>query len=320
MQYVLLGQTGLRVSVAGLGCGGNSRLGLGRGKSEADAIALVQQAIELGVNFFDTAASYTTESVVGKAIKVVPRNQVVISTKAVIERGGQFVAAEEIVASLEQSLRQLDTDYVDVFQLHMVHPRAYDHAVTHIAPALVREREKGKIRAIGISETSPRDHEHLMLRRALRDPVWAVVMFAFNLMNQNARGQVFPVTIANNIGTLLMFVVRNIFSQPGQLAARMRELAATGEVPQSLATDRPLDFLLHEGGASSVVDAAYRYARHEPGAHVILFGTGSPEHLRENIRSILKPPLPEADCHKLAEVFGHLLGIGLEFPKQHRDP
>jgi L-galactose dehydrogenase len=53
MEYVTLGKTGLRVSVAGLGCGGNSRVGLGRGKTENEAIALVRQALELGVNVLD---------------------------------------------------------------------------------------------------------------------------------------------------------------------------------------------------------------------------------------------------------------------------
>jgi len=63
MQYATLGRTGLRVSVAGLGCGGNSRLGLSVGKSEQEAIALVRCAIDLGVNFFDTAEAYGTEEV-----------------------------------------------------------------------------------------------------------------------------------------------------------------------------------------------------------------------------------------------------------------
>jgi hypothetical protein len=143
-------------------------------------------------------------------------------------------------------------------------------------------------------------------------------MLGFNLMHHNARTKVFPHTIACNIGTLLMFVVRNIFSQPDRLTAKMQELAAAGQVPGWLAEiDNPLSFLLHEGGASSVTDAAYRFVRHEPGVHVVLFGTSSPEHLRENIASLLKPPLPEADRQRLAELFGHLLGVGLELPDQH---
>ena len=75
MEYVTLGKTGLRVSVAGLGCGGNSRLGLGRGKTEAEAIALVRQALDMGLNLLDTAAAYGTEALVGKAIKPVLRDR-----------------------------------------------------------------------------------------------------------------------------------------------------------------------------------------------------------------------------------------------------
>ena len=98
----------------------------------------------------------------------------------------------------------------------------------------------------------------------------------------------------------------------------MRELAAAGEVPQWLAeTAHPLGFLIHQGGASSVTDAAYRYVRHEPGVHVVLFGTGNPDHLRANIASLLKPPLPVADRQRLNQLFGHLLGVGLELPDRH---
>ena len=68
MDYVEFGRTGLSVSVAGLGCGGNSKLGLGRGKSEAGAVRLVRAAFDEGVNFFDTAAVYGTEGVVGQEI------------------------------------------------------------------------------------------------------------------------------------------------------------------------------------------------------------------------------------------------------------
>ena len=109
-------------------------------------------------------------------------------------------------------------------------------------------------------------------------------MLGFNMMHHNARTQIFPHTIANNIGTLLMFVVRNIFSQPERLTAKMQELAVAGQVPQWLAdTDNPLGFLLHESGARSVTGAAYRFVRHEPGVHVVLFGTSTPEHLQANI-------------------------------------
>jgi aryl-alcohol dehydrogenase-like predicted oxidoreductase len=315
MEYVTLGRTGLRVSVAGLGCGGSSRLGLGRGKTEADAIALMRQALDLGVNLLDTAASYGTESVIGKAIKGVPRDSVMVASKANVYRGDELFPASRVVESLDNSLRQLDTDCIDIFQLHVVSPAVYEHALNEIAPALLREKDKGKFRHLGITETSPNDHEQKMLQRAVHDGIWEVMMLGFNLMHHNARSKVFPHTIANQIGTLLMFTVRHIFSQPGRLEAKMRELAAAGQVPEWLAkSNNPLGFLIHSGGASSLTDAAYRFVRHEPGVHVVLFGTSDLDHLRVNIDSLLKPPLPEGDRQKLADLFGHLLGVGLELP------
>src|SRR5205085_10674468 len=82
MEYPTLGRPGLKVSVAGLGCGGFIRLGLGTGKSETDAIAIIRAALDPGVNLFDTAAAYGTEPVLGKALAGVPRDKVVICTKA----------------------------------------------------------------------------------------------------------------------------------------------------------------------------------------------------------------------------------------------
>jgi aryl-alcohol dehydrogenase-like predicted oxidoreductase len=315
MDYVTLGRTGLKVSVAGLGCGGFSRLGLGAGKSEAEAVALVRQALDLGVNLLDTAAVYGTESVVGEAIKSVPRESVVIATKAWIPRSEGQSAADRAVASLDNSLRQLGTDYVDIFQLHGVSPRGYDRALDIIAPALLKEREKGKLKYLGVTETGSSDGEHNMVQRAVEDGVWDVVMVAFHMMHQNARTKVFPQTMANRVGTLLMFAVRNIFSKPARLATALRELTASRQLPRWLAdAPNPLGFLIHEGGANTITEAAYRFVRHEPGVDVVLFGTGDPDHLRTNIASLLAPPLPLADRQTLTKLFGHLVGVGLDPP------
>ncbi|HTW69266.1 MAG TPA: aldo/keto reductase [Acetobacteraceae bacterium] len=315
MEYTTLGRTGLKVSVAGLGCGGFSKLGLGTGKSEAEAVALIRLALDLGVNLLDTAAVYGTEELVGKALPHVPRDSVVVCTKASKEAGEKQFHLDKVLASLDGSLRRLGTDYIDVFQLHAVHPTQYDHVKDVIAPALLREREHGKFRFLGITETSPNDPEHTMLHRAVQDGIWDTAMFAFHLMHQPARTQVFPYTRAHGVGTLMMFAVRQIFARPAQLAETAKELAAAGKIPGSLAeTGNPLSFLVHPGGASTVTDAAYRFVRHEPGVDVVLFGTGDPAHLRTNIESLLKPPLPAADRARLAELFGHLRGVGLEAP------
>ncbi len=315
MDFRMLGRTGRRVGVAGLGCGGSSRLGMAQGRSEAEAARIVRAAIDLGVNLIDTAPAYGTEGAVGLALRAVPRDSIVVATKVTVHKGEELVTPEEVTASLEQSLRRLRTDHVDLLQLHAVRPAAYERVRETLRPALQRLRQQGKVAHVGITETPPNDAGHLMLQRALDDHEWEVVMVAFHMMSQNARASVFPRTIKQGVGTLVMFAVRSLFSVPGRLQATMRELAAEGKVPAALAeAAEPLDFLLHPGGAADVIEAAYRYARHEPGVDVVLFGTGDEAHLKKNIASILAPPLPEPDRQRIAELFGALEGIGLDLP------
>ncbi len=313
MQFTALGKTNLRVSVAGLGTGGFSRLGLKSGKTEDEAARLIHEARDLGVNFIDTAQSYGTEGVVGKALKTIPRDQVVIATKAQF-RGTPFAPPEKVVAALDNSLRLMGTDYVDVFNLHGVEAGEYDYALETMAPALLKEKEKGKIRHIGITENPIVDFTNATLKRALNDPVWEVYMVGFHMMHQGARQNVFRVTREKSIGTLLMFAVRSIFADPPRVAREMKALADKGLVEKWLGdSDDPLGFLVHEGGASSMIEAAYRFARHEPGVDVTLFGTGDSAHLKSNVAALMKPPLPAVDREKIVKLFGDLtVGVGLD--------
>ena len=68
----------------------------------------------------------------------------------------------------------------------------------------------------------------------------------------------------------------------------------------------PLGFLLEDGGSATLSEAAYRFARHEPGAHVVLTGTGSTDHLAENVAAINGPPLPLEHQKRLQELFGQI--------------
>ena len=127
--------------------------------------------------------------------------------------------------------------------------------------------------------------------------------------------KIFPVTQRRGIGTLLMFVVRNIFSNAAYRSAVFAKLVEQRQLDASvLAGGDPLAFLVTDGGAESITDAAYRYARHEPGADVILFGTGNKAHVEANIASILRPPLPPPVIERLHATFGHLTGVGLDLP------
>src|ERR1700749_875750 len=120
MQYTTLGKTGLRVSVTGLGAGGFSRMGLKSGKTEDEAARLIEEAVGLGVNFIDTAPPYGTEGVVGRALKSIPRDKIVLATKSTVKRDGELWSAERMVQSLDNSLKLMGTDHVDVFNLHAV--------------------------------------------------------------------------------------------------------------------------------------------------------------------------------------------------------
>lgn len=322
MIYRTLGRTGLKVSAAGLGGGGFSRLGLAKGKSETEVVSLIHLAVDLGVNIIDTAASYGTESVIGRAIKSLPRDSLVITTKAspANYETWELFTPDNVVASIDNSLRQLQTDYLDVLQLHAVAPHIYEHTRDVIYPAVLREKEKGKLRFIGITEAAAFDLDHKMYQRALaQDDIWDTAMVAFNMMHQNVRISVLPKTAENKVGTLIMFAVRGIFAQPERLKNEVRALVADGLLAKWLGDlPEPLGFLVHEGGASSIIDAAYRFVRDEPGVDVVLFGTSDPHHLRENIASLTKPPLSTADRQQIVTLFGHLVGVGIEAPKRGR--
>jgi aryl-alcohol dehydrogenase-like predicted oxidoreductase len=308
MEYTILGRTGLKVSVAGLGCGGPSRLGLRNdSESENNAIALVKQAIDLGINFIDTAQAYGTETVVGKAITGIPRDRLVLSTKKTLPARDHVDPAGEVKKGLEQSLKLIGTDYVDVYHLHGVEPKDYDFAKNRLMPAMLQLREQGKIRFIGVTEGFVPDPSHQMLQQSLKDNVWDVVMVGFSLLNPSARKTVFPLTAEKGVGVLDMFAVRRALSQPERLKGIVSDLLEKGALRRgTVNAEDPLDFVLRDGGAATLPEAAYRFCRHEANVNVVLTGTGNPAHLKSNVESILKPALPKAVLQKLEEMFGNV--------------
>ncbi|SRR5713226_5705186 len=307
MEYVALGRTGVKVSVAGLGCGGPSRLGLRDNKSEKECIALIRQALDLGVNLLDTAEVYGTEEIVGKAIAAVPREKIVLSTKKAFPLPDSADPAKEVRKGFEQSLKRLKTDYIDIYHVHGVEPQQYADACA-LLPTLVKLREEGKIRFLGITEAFVEDTTHRMLQQALKkDDHWDVIMAGFNMLNQSARKAVLPLTRERNIGVLVMFAVRKALSKPARLKEVWADLAEKDLVDRNACNPQaPLDFLLRDGKASTIVDAAYRFCRHEPGVHVVLTGTGSADHLKANIESLTKAPLPAAVTARLKEIFARV--------------
>lgn len=307
MERVRLGRSNLTVGCVGLGCGGHSRLGRATGASDDDAIALVRTALDLGIDFIDTARIYGTEDVVGQAIAGV-RDTLVLSSKVLPygppERQGgppTLIGPEAMVTQLETSLRTLQTDHIDVYHLHGVLEADYDHCVGELLPELQRQQTMGKIAHIGITERFAADTNHRMLQRALADDHFDVVMVGFNLVNHAARRSVFPATLAHDVGTLIMFAVRRGLVSAAALQTLLD--AAAESRPGLPDAGEMASWLCEQSGAADLTEVAYRFCRHEPGADVILSGTGNPAHLRANVAALDRPPLPLPVLAQLGEWF-----------------
>ncbi len=306
MEKVTLGRTGLNVTVAGLGCGGFSRLGMFT-KGLDNACGVIRCAWENGVNFFDTAEAYGTQPAVGEGLRGIPRDGYVLSTKFSYTKDGVMQPAEALEQSVDASLRELQTDVIDVYHLHGMRPEDYAAARDRFVPELIKMREKGKIRFIGITELFGTDTTHQMAALALADDVWDVMMIGYNLLNPSAAQRVLPLTRQKRIGTLCMFAVRSALSNPEVLQRIVREMAAAGQIdPARAGEEHILDFLVNEGHAATIMEAAYRFCRHTEGINVTLTGTGSAKHLAENLRSIGKAPLPTPVLERLAQMFGRV--------------
>lgn len=313
MEFTTLGRTGLTVSVAGLGCGGHSRLGQAYGNSVSDSVAVVSAALDAGVNFIDTAAAYRTEPIVAQALQG-RRDGVVISSKTAVEREPfnrkqqtELMTAAQLTERLEASLQRLQTDYIDIYNLHGVLDSQLDRVEAELLPELLRLKQQGKIRWLGITERFVADTNHIMLQRAVPSGVWDVVMVGFNLLNPSARQSVLSKTQELHVGVQDMFAVRRALSDAEALAEEIRKAAAAGQLdPAALDPDDPLGEILATSGASCLIELAYRFCRHEPGVHVVLTGTGRINHLIDNIGYINEPPLPEPTQARLAEIFGRV--------------
>jgi len=280
---------------------------MSQNKGEENAVAIVHRALELGVTFIDTAEGYGTEGVVGKALAGPPdrRESVILSTKVSPRSGDVRRTREQIGAAIDAGLERLQTDYIDILNLHGVGAAEYDYCVSEQLPALAAAQDAGKIRCIGITEAFAPDPQHRMLTRAVQDDCWDVMMVGFNLINQSARERVFPTTRAKGIGVLDMFAVRRALGSPTALQQLLQELSEQGKLDLArFDADAPLGFLLtSDGAAENLPDAAYRFCREEPGVHVVLSGTGSIDHLEANVASLERPPLSEASVQRLRELF-----------------
>jgi L-galactose dehydrogenase len=309
MEYRTLGRTGLKVSVAALGAGGTSRLGAARGLPHAHSIALVHEAIDLGVNLVDTAPTYGTEDLVGDALAG-HRDKVIVSTKTRANRPGtpldstDYVTATELRDSVENSLRNLKTDRLDLLHLHGIRPHQYDYSKEVLLPEMQRLRHEGKLRFFGITEGFGVDAEHETLRRAVADGDWDVTMGGFNMLNPSAALHLLPECVAANVGYLCMYAVRGALTSMERLEAAMARMLVRGEIQQDADAGKLVTDLRQSG--HTLTEIAYRFCSHNAGIGTVLFGTGDRQHLRQNIGWMNRPPLPPGLVGSIHRVFARV--------------
>jgi len=157
MKYRLLGQTDIQVSTICMGCWGLASDFHWGPQDDAVSIATVHAALDAGVNFFDTAELYGnghSDEVLGRALQGV-RSQVVIASKV----SSQNLAPDALVRSCEASLRRLNTDYLDLLQIHWP---SREVPFAESWAAMERLQQQGKVRAIGVSNFGVLDLSELL--------------------------------------------------------------------------------------------------------------------------------------------------------------
>ncbi len=320
MEKRRLGQTGLKVSVLGYGAGAVGGL-FTKGRS-ADQERAAARAIEAGINYFDTAALYgngESERNLGRVLKAL-KADVVVGTKVRLSAEHRADVAKAIAQGMDDSLRRMGRDHVDLFQLH--NPLvakdggdnlAIDVALNEVAPALEKLRKAGKTRFIGLSGVG----ETAALQRAIDSKLFDTIQVVYNALNPSAGGPMPKGAPGQDYGRLLdrakaadmgTIIIRALAG--GALAGTaerhplaMQVVDPIGSAPDfaaDVARAKELEPLVREGVAGSLTELAERFVIAHPAVSTMLVGYSTLDQLEAAIAAVNKGPLPETTLKRVA--------------------
>lgn len=287
MEYDILGRTGFKVSRLGLG---GAPLGGDFGEISASrAMEVVHCALDAGINFIDTAPLYgrgESERRIGMALKG-RRQSVILASKAVMR--GEPYTYENTIRSVEQSLRRLQTEAIDLMQIHEPDQTSVDQIMHETYSALLKLKEQGKIRAIGIN-----GNDLALLRGYLETGLFdATQMYArYMLIDYSAKTQLLPITRKWNIGVINGSVLGMglLSDAPAAFLGSSPKLIAEAERrKQKLQGLRKLE-------PKGLIEPAMRFSLACPDIHVTLTGTTSVRSLQMNVGYADGRGLPPEDA------------------------
>ena len=320
MEKRRLGRTGLKVSVLGYGAGAVG--GLFTKGRPADQERAAARAIEAGINYFDTAALYgngESERNLGCVLKALQAD-VVVGTKVRLSAEHRADVAKAIAQGMDDSLRRMGRDHVDLFQLHnpLVAKDGGDRlgidvALNEVAPALEKLRKAGKTRFIGFSGVG----ETAALQRAIDSKLFDTIQVVYNALNPSAGGPMPKAAPGQDYGRLLdrakaadmgTIIIRALAG--GALAGTaerhplaMQVVDPIGSAPDfaaDVARAKELEPLVRAGVAGSLTELAERFVIAHPAVSTMLVGYSTLDQLDAALAAVNKGPLPEATLKRVA--------------------
>ncbi|MFN8444806.1 MAG: aldo/keto reductase [Caldilineaceae bacterium] len=310
MNYRRLGRTNLQVSELSFGAA------RGASTDPEGFKATVRAVLDAGINLIDTAESYEnglSESALGEALQGHPN--VIIETKyrpydSHSPDANYTGSPQALITSVEGSLRRLRREHIDILLGHGIRSLAtLDHFMNDgCYAAMVKLREQGKVRFIGISELSEGDGTHQVLQKAVPTGAFDVVMLTINFLLQTAIESVLPLCHQHDVGTVVMMPLNQASKTSGLVSVEaalecVRRHIAAGNLPATppYSEANLFDFLQ----PLSIPEAGLRYVLAQ-NVSTCCVGTRSPRRLDENLRAIDPPYLDLVTLTRLHHLFGRI--------------